>query len=68
MLSVACVVLVMEKDILEDIACMHSLTRKVCDQEGHKASEKRVKRVAKQLVRANHLFSVIETDSVTEMQ
>ena len=37
--SVARVVLVMEKDILEDIACMHSLTMKACDQEGHKGSE-----------------------------
>ena len=56
--SVACVVLVTEKDILEDIACMHSLAIKACDQEGHK----RAKQVAKQLVRANHLFRVFETD------
>ena len=61
--SVACVVLITEKDILEDIACMHSLAMKACDQEGqHKGSEKRAKRVAKRLVRANHLFNVFETD------
>ena len=60
--SVARVVLVTEKDILEDIACIHSLAMKACDQEGHKGSEKRTKRVAKQLVRANHLFGVFETD------
>ena len=60
--SVARVVLVTEKNILEDIACMHSLAMKACDQEGHKGSEKRTKRVAKQLVRANHLFGVFETD------
>ena len=61
--SVTRVVLVTEKDILEDIACMHSLAMKACDQEGHKAgSEKRTKRVAKQLVWANHLFGVFETD------
>ena len=60
--SVARVVLVTEKDILEDIACMHSPTMKACDQEGHKGSEKRTKRVVKQLVRANHLFGVFEAD------
>ena len=32
--SVARVVLVTEKDLLEDIACMHSLAMKACDQEG----------------------------------
>ena len=37
--SVARVVLVTEKDILEDIACMHSLAMKACDKEGHKGSE-----------------------------
>ena len=62
MLSVACVVLLTEKDILKYIACMHSLAMKACDQEGLKGSEKRTKRVAKQLVRANHLFGVFETD------
>ena len=60
--SIACVVLVTEKDILEDIASMHSLTMKACNQEGHKGSEKRAKRVVKQLVRINHLFSVFETN------
>ena len=38
--SVSHVVLVTEKDILEDIAYMHSLAMKACDQEGHKGSEK----------------------------
>ena len=38
--SVAYVALVREKDILEDIACMHSLAMKACDQEGHKGSAK----------------------------
>ena len=37
--SIACVVIVTEKDILENIACMHSLAMKACDQEGHKGSE-----------------------------
>ena len=61
--SVAYVVLVTERDILEDIACMHSLAMKACDQEGHKGSEKRAKGVAKQLVRANHyLFNMFKTD------
>ena len=49
--SVARVVLVTEKDILEDIACMHSLAMKACDQKGHKGSEKRTKQVAKKLTR-----------------
>ena len=60
--SVARVILVTEKDILKDIACMHCPMMKACDQEGHKGNEKRTKRVVKQLVRANHLFGVFETD------
>ena len=38
--SIACVVLVTEKDILEDIACMHSLAMKACDQEAIKAMKR----------------------------
>ena len=39
MLSVAYVVLVTEKDIVKDIACMHSLAMKGYVKEGNKGSK-----------------------------